>query len=79
MDSYGDFDDARDIIVKYPSGLIEKIEWTDESKTLTKSTIYLPVNIDADADIFALRTLKPGESIIGKIRYSFDKVEVSDN
>ena len=79
MDSYGDFDDACDIIVKYPSGLVEKIEWTDTSKTLTKSTIYLPVNMDADADIFALRTLKPGESIIGKIQYSLDTVEASDN
>lgn len=79
MDSYGDFDDACDIIVKYPSGLVEKIEWTDTSKTLTKSTIYLPVNMDADADIFVLRTLKPGESIIGKIQYSLDTVEASDN
>ena len=78
MDSYGDFDDACDIIVKYPSGLIEKIKWTDASKTLTKSTIYLPVNMDADVDIFVLRTLKPGESIIGEIQYSFDMVEVSD-
>lgn len=75
MDSYGEFDDAKRILVKYPSGLIEKIEWGDNNKTRTKSTIYLPVNMDADADIFALRTLKPGESIVGFIKYSFEEAD----
>ena len=74
LDSYYEFDDAYKILVKYPSGLVEKIEWADDSKTLTKSTIYLPVNLDVNADIFTLRTLKPGESIKGRIWYTVDEI-----
>ena len=74
LDSYYEFDDAYKILIKYPSGLIEKIEWTDESQTMTKNTIYLPVNIEANADIFILRTLKHGESIEGRIWYTFDEI-----
>lgn len=69
IDGYAELNDAYRIIAKYPSGLIEKIEWADESRTELKSTIYLPVNVEADVDIFALRTLKPGESIEGKMWY----------
>lgn len=69
MDSYGDFKDAQKILLQYPSGLIEKIEWTDESHTETKSTVYFPADMDPNTDIFKLRTLKPGESIIGKLWY----------
>ena len=69
INSYGEFKDARRIVFKYPSGLIEKIEWEDDDKTQTKSTIYLPVGMNADADIFALRTLNSGERIEGKLWY----------
>ena len=79
MNSYGDFDDASEILMKYPSGLIEKIEWVDDKKESTKSTLYLPVNLDVNTDIFALRTLKPNERIVGRILYSFDKVDKEDN
>ncbi len=34
------FNDAEYIVLKYPSGLIEKIEWADDSKSKTKSTVY---------------------------------------
>ena len=74
LDSYYEFDDAYKILAKYPCGLVEKIEWADDSKTLTKSRIYLPVNLDANADIFTLRTLKPGESIEGRIWYTVNEV-----
>lgn len=69
MDSYGDFKDAQKILLQYPSGLIEKIEWADESQTEIRSTVYFPMNMKPNADIFELRTLKPGESIIGKLWY----------
>ena len=69
MDSYGDFKDAQKILLQYPSGLIEKIEWTDKSHTETKSTVYFPVDMDPNTDITELRTLKPGESIVGRLWY----------
>ncbi|MDE7397900.1 MAG: PKD domain-containing protein [Oscillospiraceae bacterium] len=69
VDSHGEFKDGIQVVAKYPSGLIEKTEWADSSKTKTKSTIYLPVGMNADVDIFELRTLKPGESIMGTIWY----------
>ena len=75
IDSYGEFKDAERIIAKYPSGLIEMVEWTSKDKTDVKRTVYLPVNMDADEDIFALRTLKPGEYITGMIWYSMKEVD----
>ena len=67
--------DASTIIVKYPSGLIEKIEWEDEKHDALKSTVYLPVNMTSDTDIFSLRTLKPGESIKGQLWYKNREVD----
>ncbi len=78
IDGYAELNDAYRIIAKYPSGLIEKIEWADESRTELKSTIYLPVNVEVDADIFALRTLKQGESIEGKMWYLSREVGSTD-
>ena len=69
MNSYGEFKDAQRILLQYPSGLIEKIEWADESHTEIKSTLYFPANMDPNTDIFTLRTLKPSESIKGKLWY----------
>ena len=75
MDKYAELNDASTIIAKYPSGLIEKIEWEDEQHTTIKSTVYLPVNIPANADIFSLRTLKPGESIKGQLWYKNREID----
>ncbi len=71
MDEYAEFNDCEFIVLKYPSGLIEKIEWVDETKQETKRTIYLPVNFDANTDVTTLRTLKPGESISGIMHYTY--------
>ena len=75
IDKYAELNDASTIIVKYPSGLIEKIEWEDEQHTTLKRTVYLPVNMTSDADIFSLRTLKPGESIKGQLRYKNREID----
>ncbi len=69
MDSYGEFKDAKKILLQYPSGLIEKIEWADGSQTEIKSSAYFPMDMNPKADISELKTLKPGESIIGKLWY----------
>lgn len=69
MDSYGEFKDAQKLLLQYPSGLVEKIEWADESHTEIKSTLYFPVNMKPNTDISALRTLNPGECIKGKLWY----------
>lgn len=77
MNSYGDFKDAQKIIVKYPSGLIEIIEWSDSGQKETKRTTYYPVDCASDTDVFELRTLKPGESIVGTMWYKQNSVEKS--
>ncbi len=69
INSYGEFKDAVRIVAKYPSGLTEKTEWKDASKTEIKSKVYLPVNVDIVTDMDSLRTLKPGECIEGVIWY----------
>ncbi len=69
MDSYGEFKDAKKILLQYPSGLIEKIEWANGSQTEIKSTAFFPMDMNPKADISELKTLKPGESIIGKLWY----------
>lgn len=74
MDSYGEFTDARMILVKYPSGMIEKIEWSDD-KTDTIRTVYLPVDMESNTDIFELRTLEADPKITGIIYYNFNEVE----
>ncbi len=61
INSYGEFKDAVRIVAKYPSGLTERTEWKDASKTEIKSKVYLPVNVDIVTDMDSLRTLKPGE------------------
>ena len=75
IDSYGKFTDGIQVVAKYPSGLIEKTEWIDDSKTEIKNTIYLPINMDTKTDILSLRTLNPGESIVGKIWYQLNEVD----
>lgn len=75
MDSYGEFKDAQKILLQYPCGLVEKIEWTDNTQTEIKSTVYFPVNMDPNTNIDALRTLKPGESIIGKLWYRQNEID----
>ena len=69
INSYGEFKDAVRIVAKYPSGLTERTEWKDASKTEIKSKVYLPVNVDIVTDMDSLRTLKPGECIEGVIWY----------
>lgn len=77
-EQFGNINDVEYIIAKYPSGLVEKIEWVDNTKAATKSTIYLPV--DADPIITddenelqnktaKFRTLEPQEAITGIIAY----------
>ena len=66
-----EFNDAEYIVLKYPSGLIEKIEWADNEKKATNSTFYLPVTVSHNADILTLRTLEKGQKIEGIIYYSF--------
>lgn len=66
------FDDAVMVIVRYPSELMEKMEWLDDLNTETKYTVYLPVTFDVDADVSEtsdIRTVQPGESITGLIHY----------
>ncbi len=63
------YNDAYRVVLKYPSGLIEKIEWSDETHTLTKSTLYVPVGTDNNADNFKLKVLRADESIIGMMYY----------
>ena len=70
MGSYGEFKDADRIILKYPSGMMEIIEWEDDAKTKTKKTVYLPVGVEntsklVESDYFDFRTLEPHESVIG--------------
>lgn len=71
MKDHLEFNDAYAIVLRYPSGLIEKIEWTDDSKTDTKSTIFLPVSVSHNVDIFTLRTLEKGQEIKGVVYFSF--------
>lgn len=71
MSTYTEFNDAEYVVLKYPSGMIEKIEWTDENKTATKSTVYLPVTVSHNVDVVTLRTLEFGEQIEGVIYYTF--------
>lgn len=75
MGSNDKFDDAVKIVAKYPSGLIEKTEWKDKSKGLKETTVYLPVGMDTDTDTFDLKTLKPGESIVGMVWYTFNEAD----
>ncbi len=77
MNSYGDFKDAQKIFVKYPSGLIEIIEWSDSEHKETKRTTYYPADCASDTDVFELRTLEPGESIVGTMWYRQNSVEKS--
>lgn len=77
MSSYGEFTDAQKIFVKYPSGLIEIIEWSDSGHTKTKRTIYYPVGCASDTDVFELRTLEPNECIVGTMWYQQNAVEQS--
>ncbi len=70
MDSYGEFKDADRIVLKYPSGMMEIIEWEDVAQTKTKKTVYLPVGVEnttkfIESDYFDFRTLEPHESIVG--------------
>ncbi len=77
MDSYGEFDGAYMILVKYPSGMIEKITWNVD-KTDTVRTVFLPVGESSDVDLFDFRTLgsqDSNEKITGMIFYQFDEVE----
>ncbi len=75
IDSYGEFTDGIQVVAKYPSGLIEKTEWTDDSKSTVKSTVYLPIYMNIDTDILSLRTLNPGERIVGKIWYQLNDAD----
>ncbi|MDE6030971.1 MAG: hypothetical protein K2G32_05055, partial [Oscillospiraceae bacterium] len=70
--------DIEYVVAKYPSGLIEKIEWIDDSKNKTKSTIYLPVGEDPiltnneeelPKEVAKYRTLEPQQAITGIIVY----------
>ena len=70
-----EFNDAEYIVLKYPSGLIEKIEWADDSKSETKSTVYLPVTVSHNVDLVSLRTLEKGQKIEGVIYYSFREID----
>lgn len=70
INSYDGFKDAVWVVAKYPSGLTERTEWKDASKTEIKSKVYLPVNVDIVTDMDSLRTLKPGECIEGVIWYN---------
>ncbi len=66
------FSDAIFAVVRYPSELMEKMEWSDELKTETKYTVYLPVTFDIDTDVSEtsdIRAVQPGESITGIIHY----------
>ena len=70
MGSYGEFKDADRIVLKYPSGMMEIIEWVDDAQTKTKKTVYLPVGVEntsklIESDYFDFRTLEPHESIVG--------------
>lgn len=74
MGSYGEFKDAKRIVLKYPSGMIESIEWEDEEQNQIRKTVYLPVGIDntkqlEENDYFDLRTLNSHESIVGILYY----------
>ena len=75
MQDKEEFNDAEYIVLKYPSGLIEKIEWADDSKTKTKSTVYLPVTVSHNVDLVSLRTLEKGQKIEGVIYYSFREID----
>lgn len=61
--------------MKYPSGLIEIIEWSDSGHTETKRTTYYPTDYASDTDVFELRTLEPGESIVGTMWYRQNMTE----
>lgn len=75
MSSYAEFNDSTKILLQYPSGLIEKIEWADESRTETKITAYFPVNMDPNTDISSLKVLKSGEAIKGRFWYKQNIVD----
>ncbi len=70
MGSYGEFKDADRIVLKYPSGMMEIIEWVDDAQTKTQKTVYLPVGVEntsklIESDYFDFRTLEPHESVVG--------------
>lgn len=75
MSSYAEFNDSTKILLQYPSGLIEKIEWADKSRTETKITAYFPVNMDPNTDISSLKVLKSGEAIKGRLWYKQNIVD----
>lgn len=75
MSIFEDINDAEYIVLKYPSGLIEKIEWSDDSKSETQSTVYLPVTVSHNVDLVSLRTLEKGQKIEGVIYYSFREID----
>lgn len=75
MNSYGEFKDAQKIFVKYPSGLIEIIEWSDSEHKETKRKTYYPADCASNTDVFELRTLEPNESIVGTLWYRQNIVE----
>lgn len=72
ISEYSELNDADRIIYKYPSGMIEVVDWVDEEHSRTAKKVYLPVGIDytkelAENDFYDLRTLNGHESIIGII------------
>lgn len=80
MGSYGEFKDADRIVLKYPSGMMEIIEWVDDAQTKTKKTVYLPVGVEntsklIESDYFDFRTLEPHESVVGILYRNIHTVE----
>ena len=72
ISEHSELNDSERIIYKYPSGLIEKVEWADKEHTELTKKVYLPVGINyteeyAGNDYLYFRTLNGGESIVGII------------